>query len=286
MAPDGLAAAYETAFRHAPLGIALATSTGVLLHVNDTLCELLGLPETALLGRPLLDFTHPEDLAGAIAACKAVQETRSRGWRHECRLLDANGAPRPVQVLTSWIDDATTDGQLVMVIEDISDRKRIEDRLRHRVGHDALTGLPNRHLFNDRLEHALRRAERDGTSLCLLLIDLDGFKEINDRLGHAAGDAALTTFAARLTHALRASDTAARLGGDEFVLLCEDTHPADAHALIARIRLALEVPIELSDGDVLLGFSVGLAHVPGRIRTSPAAVLAEADQRMYANKRR
>ena len=287
MEPGETATAYETAFRHAPLGIALTTGTGVLLHVNGTLCALLGSTEEALIGRPLMDFTHPDDVPGAVQACRAVQETRSRNWRHECRLLDADGSPRPVQVLTAWIAGGdTADGRLVMVVEDISAQKRVEEVLRHRVGHDVLTGLPNRQLLDDRLDHALSRAERDGTPLCLLLLDLDGFKDINDRLGHAAGDAALVAFATRLTQVLRASDTAARLGGDEFVVLCEDTHPAEAHALIARVRRALEEPLELAGVVVAMAFSVGVAHVPAGIRTPPAAVLAEADRRMYLDKRR
>ena len=288
MTLDGGAAAYETAFRHAPLGIALTTITGVLQHVNDTFCALLGVAEDAVLGRPLTDFTHPDDVPGALRACKALQETRSREWRHECRLVDADGAPRPVQVLTAWIAQpgSDDDGQLVMMVEDISARKRIEDGLRHRVGHDVLTGLANRQLLHDRLEHALDRAERDGTHLCLLLLDLDGFKEINDRFGHAAGDSALRTFATRLTDVLRASDTAARLGGDEFVVLCENTQPSEAHALVARARKTLEAPLRLAGGVVDLVFSVGVAHVPTGRRMPPAAVLAEADRLMYLDKRR
>ena len=161
-----------------------------------------------------------------------------------------------------------------------------QDVLLHRAGHDSLTGWPNRQLLDDRLDHALRRAERDGTPLRLLLLDLDGSKDVDDRLGHAAGDAALTAFATRLTHVLRASDTAARLGGDEFVILGEDTHPAEAHALIARVRRAMEAPLEPADGIAHIAFSVGVVHVPAGARTPPATVLAEADRRMHLDERR
>ncbi|MGX5653625.1 diguanylate cyclase domain-containing protein [Geodermatophilus nigrescens] len=283
------ATAHSLAFRHAPLGLAVTTGTGVLLHVNDSLCELLGRPAEALLGRSLWSLTHPDDVLGARHACLSVRSAPDRRGRHECRLLVAGGHETPVQVGMSWIDApeaGADDPQLVLVIEDISARKRVEALLLHQIDHDVLTGLPNRRLFADRLDHALRRAERDATPVCLLVLDLDGFKTINDQHGHAVGDAALTSFATRLSAVLRASDTAARLGGDEFAVLCEDTSPAQAQILIGRLRQTMREPIRLDGAAVTVAFSVGLTHLPGGVPADARTLLADADRSMYGDKRR
>ena len=132
-----------------------------------------------------------------------------------------------------------------MIVEDITERKALEAQLVHRSLHDPLTGLPNRLLFQDRLWHALERGRRENTPTCVLIIDLDGFKAINDELGHPMGDLVLVTFADRLRSVLRASDTAARLGGDEFSIVCENTEPADAEVLADRLRAAVTEPLAL-----------------------------------------
>ena len=121
-----------------------------------------------------------------------------------------------------------------MIVEDITERKALEAQLVHRSMHDPLTGLANRLLFQDRLWHALERGHRERTPTCVLIIDLDGFKKINDELGHPMGDLVLMSFAERLRSVLRASDTAARLGGDEFSIVCENTETADAEVLAER----------------------------------------------------
>ena len=161
-----------------------------------------------------------------------------RPMRHETRLRRADGTDVPVQVTASWVA-GRPEGQpahLVMIVEDITERKALEAALVHRSLHDPLTGLPNRLLFQDRLWHALERGRRENTPTCVLITDLDGFKAINDELGHPMGDLVLVTFAERLRSVLRASDTAARLGGDEFSIVCENTEPADADVLAERLR--------------------------------------------------
>ena len=132
-----------------------------------------------------------------------------------------------------------------MIVEDITERKALEAQLVHRSMHDPLTGLANRLLFQDRLWHALERGHRERTPTCVLIIDLDGFKKINDELGHPMGDLVLVSFAERLRSVLRASDTAARLGGDEFSIVCENTEDADAEVLAARLRTTVTEPLEL-----------------------------------------
>ncbi|MFP5370147.1 MAG: diguanylate cyclase domain-containing protein, partial [Actinomycetes bacterium] len=168
----------------------------------------------------------------------------------------------------------------------ITERKELEAQLVHRSLHDALTGLPNRLLFQDRLWHALERGQRERTPTCVLIMDLDGFKAINDELGHPMGDLVLISFAERLRSVLRASDTAARLGGDEFSIVCENTEPADAEVLAERLRSAVTEPLSLSGTDVSVGISIGIGSAPGGEDPGEVyeRVVREADDAMYANK--
>jgi diguanylate cyclase (GGDEF)-like protein/PAS domain S-box-containing protein len=276
-----------TAFADAPLGIAVTTPDGVLVEVNQALCGLLGRRPTELRERELFDFTHPEDLVGARQACAALLRSPGRVGRHECRLVDSTGRTVPVQVVTSRVDrtDARA-SHLVMVIEDIAERKAAEERLMHRAVHDPLTGLPNRRLFDDRLNHALERGHRDGTPTCVVVVDLDDFKAVNDRWGHLAGDELLTAFATRLDGVLRASDTAARLGGDEFAVVCEDTGEEEAKALVRRLREALAEPLPLDGRRMRVGFSVGIGSAPGGADPEEAQnqIIRDADRRMYREK--
>ncbi len=169
----------------------------------------------------------------------------------------------------------------VVAMMDVTDQHDLEARLREAALHDALTGLPNRALLLDRVQQALRVQEREGTAAALLYCDLDGFKAINDTLGHAAGDAALLRMAATLSSVVRPGDTVARIGGDEFVVLCPGTATEDAAArLAARIEQALAAP---ADGGLPLRPSTGVAL--SRRGDTPDALLGRADAAMYEVKR-
>jgi diguanylate cyclase (GGDEF)-like protein len=210
--------------------------------------------------------------------------------RHETLLLRADGGDVPVQITASWVAEGP-DGvaaHLVMIVEDITDRKELEAQLVHRSLHDPLTGLPNRLLFQDRLWHALERGQRENTPTCVLVTDLDGFKVINDELGHPMGDLVLVTFAERLRSVLRASDTAARLGGDEFSIVCENTEQADAEVLAERLRASVTEPLSLGGTTVSVGLSIGIGSVTGGHRPAEVyeRVIREADDAMYADKAR
>ena len=182
-----------SAFTNSPMGVALCTPDGRLLAANRALGDLLGRPAEELRGATLFDVTHPEDVAGAVVACTSLQESHGRA-RHECRFLRPDGSQVPVQVTTSWVDGPPA--HLVVVVEDVTERKAVEARLLHLSAHDPLTGLPNRLLFRDRLRHALERGHREHTPTCVLVLDLDGFKAVNDRFGHPTGDAVLVAVAA------------------------------------------------------------------------------------------
>jgi diguanylate cyclase (GGDEF)-like protein len=179
------------------------------------------------------------------------------------------------------------DGQWLASMADLLasalDREDSEARMRHQSLHDALTGLPNRTLFYDRIEHAFARAQRSDSFVAVLLLDVDQFKTINDSLGHEAGDDLLVALSARLQHVVRGSDTVARLGGDEFVVVCDVESEAEACAVAERIADAWERPIPVTaGGEIFVSASIGitLAQRP----QSAEKMLREADAAMYRAK--
>jgi diguanylate cyclase (GGDEF)-like protein/PAS domain S-box-containing protein len=277
----------RSAFANAPMGIVLATTTGLVVDANPALTAMLAFTADELYGRSMLDLVHPDDRPAAMEAFAELLERR-RMMRHETRLVRADGSVVPVQVTSSWVE-GTPEGDpphVVAIVEDITERKALEASLVHRSLHDPLTGLPNRILFRDRLRHALERGHRERTATCVLGIDLDGFKEINDRYGHPVGDAVLVAFAERLTSVLRASDTAARVGGDEFSIVCENSARVDAEALAARLRHTVTEPLRVDGVDVPLGMSIGIGTVTGSADPERALeqLVREADDAMYADK--
>jgi diguanylate cyclase (GGDEF)-like protein/PAS domain S-box-containing protein len=278
-----------SAFANAPMGVALATPDGVLLDANPALTALVGRSAEDLHGMSVLDLVAP-DAADLARKAHALLRSAGRPMRLETRLVAADGRELPVQVTASQVPESA-DGQaahLVLIVEDIAERKALEAELVHRSLHDQLTGLPNRFLFQDRLRHALDRGHRENTPTCVLIIDLDGFKAINDELGHPMGDAVLVSFADRLRSVLRASDTAARLGGDEFSIVCENTEQADAEVLAERLRTSVTEPMALRGHAVPVGISIGIGSAPGGEEPDVVyeRVVREADDAMYADKTR
>jgi diguanylate cyclase (GGDEF)-like protein/PAS domain S-box-containing protein len=156
-------------------------------------------------------------------------------------------------------------------------RLRDEERMRHDAVHDPLTGLANRTLLRDRLEHALARSERDGGETGVLFVDLDNFKQVNDAYGHAAGDAVLVELGRRLRTAVRPADTVARLGGDEFVVVCEEAEEESVLAVSQRLQEAIRVPLMVGSVQHRLSASIGIALG----HTDPDALLDKADAAVY-----
>jgi diguanylate cyclase (GGDEF)-like protein/PAS domain S-box-containing protein len=277
----------RSAFDNAPMGIVLATPTGLLVDANRAFAAMLGRTTEDLYGCSVLDLIHPDDTP-STAEAYAELVARRRTMRHETRLVRGDGGVVPAQVTSSWVE-GTPEGappHVVAIVEDITERKALEAALVHRSLHDPLTGLPNRILFGDRLRHALERGHRERTPTCVLGIDLDGFKEINDEYGHPVGDQVLVAFAERLTSVLRASDTAARVGGDEFSIVCENSERADAEALAGRLRHTVTEPLAIDGVTIPLGISVGIGTTTGGTDPERAfeLLIREADDAMYTDK--
>lgn len=280
----------RSAFDNAPIGMAVVTPTGVIISCNDALGTLLGRAPGELVGGTFFDVTHPEDLPVAHLHCEAMQRGGTRVLGHECRFVRADDLTLWVQVSTSRVpEEPDHPAHLIMHIQDISERKALEAELTHRALHDPLTGLPNRALLMDRLEHALGRSRRSSNPTCVFFMDLNEFKTVNDTHGHGAGDAVLQQLAARLSGILRPGDTAARLGGDEFVILCEDTDTEQAAVVAGRLRDAAAEPFTTLDGHtVLLTAAVGVTTSdvdPDSVgQHDPETILRRADRQMYAAK--
>jgi diguanylate cyclase (GGDEF)-like protein/PAS domain S-box-containing protein len=235
--------------------------------------------------KTFLELVHPEDRARVLAT---FNESFASGADCEVEYRTARARPdaSPRWLFSRGQVILGTERRLVRVIGtvlDITERKSAEEALQHQAFHDALTGLPNRALFTDRLEHALLRAGRQDKSVAVLFLDLDNFKVVNDSLGHAQGDALLAIVAQRLRDCLRSADTGARLGGDEFTVLLEDVACADeAIAVAERIARALRVPVVLQGREVVVSASIGIAI--GLPSGAGNDLMREADLAMYRAK--
>ena len=256
-------------------------STGSF-SASDELCRISGLPAVTDVAA-LMRAIHPDDramLGEAMGAC--VDGHIPVDLVH--RLLWSDGTVRWVHARAHWIVDEDGRGNVVGTVLDITERKAAESAFEHQAFHDTLTGLANKALFVDRVDHALQRAERDAAPIGVLFLDLDDFKTVNDGLGHATGDQLLALVAQRLASATRIGDTVARFGGDEFALLLESGEmPQTAVEMAARIADVLQEPFQLGDTEVSVRASVGAAIGFSLVDTSDN-LLRDADLAMYLAK--
>ena len=242
--------------------------------------RVLGHDADAVIGRPLTTIVHPDDV---LLVEHFLTATLERPGNHtlSARFSHAAGGWRTVEtVVDNRVDDPAVRG-LVLSLRDVTERKALEDELRHQAFHDSLTGLANRALFEDRLSHALSIAHRRGRSFAVMFLDLDDFKTVNDSLGHARGDDLLKAVALRIRAILRPTDTAARLGGDEFAVLVE-ADESEARVLAHRILDALAFPFLIDSRELGVTASMGLALWAGA--TGDEDLLRNADMAMYAAK--
>ena len=283
--------------------IAVVDANGKRIYNSPSYERLLGYTAEELRTTSTLEQVHPDDRA---RVAHAAEQARKSGYseRIEYRILHKDESWRVLESTASAVRDASgKSNSLVIVNRDITDRKRAEEQLQHNAFHDALTDLPNRALFLDRLGRAFSRAKRyPEYKFAVLFVDIDDFKKFNDSLGHAAGDDVLVQIAQRLTSSLRKDDTVwrqpqggegppasqdnvARLGGDEFTILIEDIHDAsDPIRVATRIQKVLAAtPLSIEGQEVFASASVGIA-----LSTSPhdsaAGLLRDADLAMYRAK--
>ena len=257
---------------------------GKIVYANAASLGLAGATDSnQVVGRPLVDFI-PLGYQQLFANRHAQLLEAPEGWLlGEGAILRLDGEVIQVESTTMPI---TYEGRPAVqaVIRDITERKRAEAALTHQALHDSLTDLPNRTLLLDRLRQAIASARREGTSLSLLLMDLDGFKEINDTLGHHAGDLLLQQVGTRLRDGLRHVDTIARLGGDEFAVLLPGTGAEGVLTVVANLLGRLQAPFTIEGQRVLIGASIGIAVSPEH-GDEVDALLRRADVAMYAAKR-
>ncbi len=252
------------------------------------LCETLGYPEEELLGRSFQDITHPDDLDDDLDGVRRLLSGELRAYRKEKRYFREDGQTVWALLSISIVRDEAGEAlYFISQVQDVTERKKLEEKLSHLAYHDPLTGLPNRTLLEKRLGHAFDRSERTGTPVAVLYMDLDGFKEVNDSLGHEAGDRLLVEFARRTEAHFRPADTVARLGGDAFCVLLEDVRgPGEAVRIADRLREPLTEPFELPEGPVRVGVSIGVAEKgPGDEDRTVGRLLCEADAKMYRAKK-
>jgi diguanylate cyclase (GGDEF)-like protein/PAS domain S-box-containing protein len=272
-------------FTNTQEGVVITDSTGRILAANPSVVTITGYSRAELIGntmRRLQSGRH--DRAFYDALWQAVRTTGY--WQGEIWNRRKNGEVYPELLTISTVRDEK--GEIVNYVgsfSDITTWKRSQQRMEHLAHHDALTGLPNRLMLLSRLEHAVSKARRDQGLGAVLFLDLDRFKQVNDTLGHPAGDALLIAVAKRLRERLRDSDTLARLGGDEFVIVLEDLAARNQAASLAQELIArLAEPFDLSDGHTArIGGSIGIALFPAD-GTEPDALIKRADVALYEAK--
>jgi diguanylate cyclase (GGDEF)-like protein/PAS domain S-box-containing protein len=277
---------FELVFERAPIGTGLLDQDGRWVLVNQALCDITGYTSDELIGQRFQDITHPEDVTNDTARRQQLVDGEISAFQTEKRYLNAAGETMSALLSISLVrDQHNAPLHFIVQVQDISERKHMEEHLRHLADHDPLTGLRNRRLFEHDLRLQIGRCQRYAEEAALLAIDLDGFKQVNDRHGHKVGDDALKAVAKTLTRRLRATDLVARLGGDEFAVLLPHMDLQGAEIVAEDLMRVIEAcGVDAGDTVVRLAGSVGFALID-RHTGEQEDVLVAADRAMYAVKR-
>lgn len=276
-------ARFRSLVQHSSDLIFVVGGDGVIQFASSSATRLLGHDPDALVGRTLAELAHRDDVDVVGAFVQIAAALPGVSPPGEWRIVGTDDTVVQVEAIASnRLADEAVRG-IVINARDVGERKALLDQLAHQAFHDPLTGLANRALFYDRVAHALELGHREGRTVTVLFLDLDGFKQINDGMGHAEGDHLLRLIAGRLRASARATDTVARLGGDEFAVLIEDTSvPRSTERLIERIREQVAFPYTLAGVDVYISASIGSASAIGG---DVDEILRHADIAMYSAKR-
>jgi diguanylate cyclase (GGDEF)-like protein/PAS domain S-box-containing protein len=273
-------AQFQAVFEHAQIVVSLLNLEGNIIDINYAGCHILGRTRQELVGTPGTGPVHPDDVDRVVEA--TLRQLDGSDESVEFRMVTASGAEVWVMSSASFIDPGGgVEPYVVSIQADITEQRRLQERLAREATRDPLTGVYNRGAFMTELELALSR--RTSSPLALLFVDLDRFKEVNDSFGHEAGDAVLATIARRMQDCVRAGDVVARLGGDEFVVLCtEDIDVDEAQAVAERVRATTDEPVPVHGAPLSIGASVGV--VLGHSGDDPTALLRAADAATYRAK--
>jgi diguanylate cyclase (GGDEF)-like protein/PAS domain S-box-containing protein len=275
---------FQALVQHSSEVVILVDADARVEYVSESMTRVFGYSEAHLLGRPL---TRIMDDEAKIRLREGLAEVAERPYgvlELELPLRHRDGHSCTAQITITNLLDNPSVGGLVLNTRDISERRQLEDQLVHQAFHDSLTSLANRALFKDRVDHALRRTKRQTPSVAVLFVDLDGFKEVNDSLGHAAGDRLLIQVAERLRSCVRPSDTVARFGGDEFAVLIEDaSDDVDVVQVAERVLEGLRQPFVVNGRELHVRGSMGIARMESDVDGADH-LLRNADLAMYRAK--
>lgn len=272
---------FRNAFDFAPVGMALVSLDNRFLQVNGAICKLLGYADGRLEGRSQADFSHPEDFELESAALHALVAGRSMSEQFEKRYKTQDGTDVWTLVSVSLLRQNDLPFCYLYQVHDVSERKLAESRLTRMAHYDALTGLANRAMLNDEIERAIATARRYSHRLAVVFLDLDYFKQVNDSLGHEAGDELLKVIATRLRSSVRETDIVGRLGGDEFVvLLPEVARVEDILTVTDKIQAECLKPAQIAGKDIRIGVSLGASMFPDDA-SDARTLLRYADSALY-----
>lgn len=273
---------------HAMDGILTISETGEIQGFNPAAEEIFGYAQNEIIGKPVSILLSSDTQTQYHADIQRYLQSGQRGSvgirGQEVVAIRKSGEQFPMELSASEME-LKEQRFFVAIVRDVTERKLVERKIKHMAHHDYLTGLPNRSLFIDQLEHAIKLAKRRNHKTAVLFLDLDGFKQINDTLGHEAGDQLLKEVAARLKTVIRESDVAARMGGDEFTFVLNDigTHE-NAAAVAQKIIEILSEKFNLKGHESRIGGSVGVALYPDDA-ADHEALLRQADEAMYVAKK-
>jgi diguanylate cyclase (GGDEF)-like protein/PAS domain S-box-containing protein len=278
---QGNQAYFRTLVQDTSDAILIVDDMGNVRYATPSAAAIFG--DVKVEGAQLLDLVGPAERDIVAAGLASMRDHTGKKPCGDWRIPRADGKTVQVEVRCSDLRQDSTVGGLVLTLRDVTERRELENTLTHLAFHDALTGLPNRLLFQDRIAHALAQARRENTVAAVLFVDLDDFKVVNDTMGHGIGDELLVAVGQRLSGVVRAADTAARLGGDEFAILIEHLPDAAAAEVFAeRVVQAFSAPFELDGGSVLTRATVGIATT--RDSSDVTDLLRHADLALYAAK--
>ena len=266
-------------FDHSPEGLIIADAKGKVTKINPAYRRIVGTEAAEVVGKPMADvlFIGADTSAGVL---ETLADKDSAQWDQWCQTKAGRRYAARVSV-TAVRDTSGALQQYVGIIADITQRKLDEEKIIYQANYDQLTGLPNRTLFMDRLTRRVLEGRRAKTSVGLMFIDLDGFKAINDTLGHDAGDILLKSTARRLEKCVREADTVARLGGDEFTVIMPLIDNMEAAGIVAgRIIKSLTEPFDLNGREGRVSASIGISLLPAQAE-SATQLLHNADVAMY-----